>query len=121
MSRVEIYDSGIRHLFASPTGSVAKIVREKASAIERNARTNMQTKLDSRSGDLEAALRQIPIPDPDGYRVVVGSDATHRGFPYARALETGVNPLTGEPMNFHKGTSFMVPAVEQAGFRRRSI
>jgi len=97
---------------------VGKIIDAKAEMIRAAALTNIQTKTSARSGDLEGSLRKIPIQG-DVYHVAVGSDATHRGFPYARALETGINPLTGAPMNFHENKSFMVPAVRSAGFRLR--
>lgn len=121
MSRVVLYEKGIRNLFANPRGPVAKIVEEKARRIEQNALGNIQRRLDSRTGDLVQSMRRVPILDPRGYRVVVGADAQHRGFNYARALETRVNPDTGVPMNFHKETAFMIPAVRQSGFRPRSV
>lgn len=125
MSRVVIHDAVLRRLLRSRQGPVGKIVDKKAKAIEGFARTNIHTKLVSRTGDLEAALRRIPIEDSAGYHVAVGSDAQHGAerpsgeFPYARALETGINPFTGESMGFKEDKSFMVPAVRQAGFRLR--
>ena len=118
MSRTKINEQGIQRML-SFEGPIGRHVSFKARQIHRFARSNIQTKLDSRTGDLEAALRQIDLNDSTGYHVVVGTDAQHRGFPYARALETGRNPFTGEEMAFYRDTSFMVPAVISAGFRLR--
>lgn len=121
MSRVVLNNAGINHLLHSPTGPVAGIINRKAELIFQHAGANLRSKTSSRTGDLEASLRKIPRADPGGYHVVVGADATHRGFPYARALETGINPFTGEPMNFTEfSPGYMVPAVRQAGFRPRT-
>ena len=119
MTHLVLNNSGIRHLFKNPRGPIAKVINEKAERIRSAAETNIKTKTSARSGDLEGALRKIPREGAEFYHVVVGSDATHRGFPYARALETGINPLTGADMNFKEDKSFMVPAVRSAGFRLR--
>lgn len=130
MSYVVLYERGIKRLFTRQ-GPVGRIIDQKASLIEGNARNIIQTKLVSRTGDLEAALRKIPKDSPDGYHVVVGSDAQHRGFPYARALELGIDPFTGDPLRGGNtrqeggpqvevgDKSFMVPAVRKSGFRLR--
>lgn len=119
MSHVVIYDDALKRVLTSRRGPVGNILMQKASVILGHARTNIQTRLVSRTGDLEAALRRVPIEDSSGFHVAVGTDAHHRGFPYARALETGINPQTGEPMAFQEDKSFMVPAVIAAGFRPR--
>lgn len=120
MSRVVIYDAALNRLLKSSTGPVARIIDGKAERIFQGARAQISQKYDSRTGDLEAGLRKIPRDTDQGYSVAVGSDATHRGFPYARALETGINPWTGEPMNIDSSKiGFMVPAVRAAGFRQR--
>jgi len=118
MSRVVLNERGIKHLF-SGKGAVGRIIDGKARLIHDHAKSNIQTRLVARSGDLEANLRMIKIDSADGYHVVVGTDAKHRGFAYARALETGINPETGEEMGFHESKAFMVPAVIQSGFRLR--
>lgn len=125
MNRVVLYERGIKRLFTRQ-GSVGRIIDQKATLIENNARTIIQTKLVSRTGDLEAHLRKIPIDSPDGYHVAVGSDAQHRGFPYARALELGIDPTTGGPLLAGRNhnvpvedKAFMVPAVKASGFRLR--
>ena len=130
MSRVVLNEAGIRHLFSSK-GAVGRIIDRKAALIESNARQIIQEKFVSRTGDLEAHLRKIPADLPDGYHVRVGSDAQHRGFPYARALELGIDPTTGGPLlgGNTRGTegpnvpiedkAFMVPAVRKSGFRLR--
>lgn len=120
MSRVVINNSGIQALFANPRGPVAKIINQKADLILRLGRQIASDKFESRSGDLDASFKRRELLDPAGYHVAVGADAQHRGFAYARALETGINPATGAPMNFkHVEPGFMVPAVQAAGFRRR--
>ena len=121
MSYVVIYERALNRLLYSRTGPVGKIIDKKADAIFKNAELNIQEKFESRSGDLEGGLRKIPRESRAGlgYHVVVGSGATHRGFPYARALETGINPITGADMNFKEDKAFMVPAVRRAGFRLR--
>lgn len=120
MSRVVIYDAGIRALFSNPLGPVAKIVHRFADRIEENARLNIRRTFDSRSGDLEESLHQVPI-ETQVFHIAVGANATHRGFPYALALETGINPLTGGPMDrLNQGSyPYLVPAVRQSGFRQR--
>lgn len=130
MSHVVLNERGIRHLF-SREGAVGRIIDAKAKLIEDNARTIIQSKFVSRTGDLEAGLRKVPIDSPEGYHVAVGSDAQHRGFPYARALELGIDPTTGGPLlagNTRspegptvpvEDKSFMVPAVRKSGFRLR--
>ena len=122
MSRVVIYDKGIRNLFFNSRGPVAKIIDHKARLIERNAHANIQRKFDSRTGDLLASLRKVPKTDlTAGYSVAVGADAQHRGFNYARALETGKNPDTGADMRFtNVEPGYMIPAVRSAGFRQRA-
>lgn len=133
MSRVVIHDAAIKRLFANPNGPVAKLIKEKANAIESHARTNIQTKYVSRTGELEGSLHQVPFTGPDGsYHIAVGADAQHRGFPYARALELGKDPIGGGPLlggNTQGGPpqkpvddkkiGYMVPAVRSAGFRER--
>jgi hypothetical protein len=122
MSGVVIYERAMHRFLTKRTGPVAKIIDEKAERIRSAAETNLMTKTEARTGDLEGSLRKIPRDGPGGYHVVVGSDAKHRGFPYAKALETGINPLTGVEMNFKAGKlsfAFMVPAVRTAGFRLR--
>ncbi len=129
MSSVTLNERGIRKLF-SREGAVGRMIDEKANLIEDNARNIIHTKLVSRSGDLEAQLRKVPRDLPDGYHVAVGSDAQHRGFPYARALELGIDPIGGGPLrggNTRGGSpgvevgdkAFMVPAVRASGFRLR--
>lgn len=120
MSRVVIYDAGIQALFVNPRGPVAKILNEKADTILELGRNIAAEKFESRSGDLEASFRKIEINDPGGYHIAVGNNAQHRGFAYARALETGINPVDERPMNFKNvEPGYMVPAVRAAGFRRR--
>jgi hypothetical protein len=119
MSSVVIYERALNRLLYSRTGTVGRIIDQKADAIFKNAELNIQETFESRTGDLEGGLRKIPKESRTGYHVVVGSGATHRGFPYARALETGINPLTGAAMNFKEDKAFMVPAVKRAGFRLR--
>lgn len=130
MSRVVLNERGIKHLF-SGKGAVGRIIDKKADLIYNNAKAVIQEKLVSRTGDLEAALRKVPRELPDGYHVAVGSDAQHRGFPYARALELGIDPTTGGPLlaGNTRGVdgpqvpvedkAFMVPAVRKSGFRLR--
>lgn len=120
MSRVVLNNQGIRRMFANPQGPVARIINVRAERIRAAAEHNIRMNTDSRTGDLLASLRKIPIADPEGYRVVVGADAKHRGFAYAKALETGVNPDTGAPMKFNFDYAYMVPAVASSGFRRRA-
>lgn len=120
MSRVEIYDTALKRLLASRQGPVGRIVEQKAEAIFQAAQTNIAATFEPRTGDLQASLKKVPIEDEDGFHMAVGADAQHRGFPYARALETGVNPLTGEDMVFKEDKAYMVPAVVAAGFRQRS-
>lgn len=130
MAHVVLYERGIKSLFRRE-GPVGQIVDKKADLILANARNVIQTKLVSRSGDLEAALRKIPRFEAGVYHAVVGSDAQHRGFPYARALELGIDPTTGGPLlgGNTRGVegpkvpiedkAFMVPAVRASGFRLR--
>lgn len=120
MSRVILYEKGIRHLFANPRGPVAKIIHAKADRIESNARAIITSKYEARTGDLEGGLKQVDIPDPRGFRIAVGSGAQHRGFNYARALETGQTEGGVELRISPAKVGFMVPAVQQSGFRRRS-
>jgi hypothetical protein len=119
MSRVVLNNQGIRRLFSNPQGPVARIVNARADRILSNAERNINMNMDSRTGDLLGSLRKIPIA-AEVYHVVVGADAQHRRFPYALALETGKNPLTGEDMKFNYDYAYMVPAVRQSGFRQRS-
>lgn len=119
MSHTVIYGRAMHRFLTKRGGPVAKIIDEKAEKIRAAAETNIKTKTEARTGDLEGSLRKIPRDGPGGYHVVVGADATHREFPYAKALETGINPLTGAPMKFGNTKAFMVPAVRTAGFRLR--
>lgn len=117
MSRVVLNEAGIRHLFSNPQGPVAKIIREKANLIESHARANINSNFDSRTGDLAESLHQVEI-QVEPFHIAVGANATHRGYPYALALETGINPLTGGAPT-HGKFPYMVPAVGQAGFTPR--
>jgi hypothetical protein len=131
MSYVVLNERGIKRLFTRQ-GAVGRIIDQKAKLIEDNARTIIQSKFVSRTGDLEAGLKKVPLDSPEGYHVAVGSDAQHRGFPYARALELGINPITGGPLLggntrgpdgpqvLVEDKAFMVPAVLKSGFRRRA-
>lgn len=129
MSHVVLYERGIKRLF-SKQGAVGRIIDTKADAIYRNAALIIQEKFASRTGDLEASLHKVPIDNPQGYHVAVGADAHHRGFPYARALELGIDPIGGGPLlgGNTKGQgpsvpiedkAYMVPAVKRSGFRLR--
>ncbi len=121
MSYVRINDVGIARLFTDTRGPVARHVDLRADRILENARLNIARKIDSRTGDLAASLKRSPVFSTRGGRMmaVVGADAKHRGFNYARALETGINPDTGAPMKFSGEFSYLVPAVRQSGFRQR--
>lgn len=119
MSRTVLYEKGIQHLFSSPRGPVAKIIRGKADLIESNARKIIQSKYVSRTGDLEGRLRQVPISDPLLFRIAVGTDAQHRGFNYARALETGQTDTGVELRVGEDKIGFMKPAVQASGFVSR--
>jgi len=123
MSHVVLNERGIRHLF-SRKGAVGRIIDNKAALIHDNALSNIQSKLQRRTGDLIEGLKKVPLEDATGYHVAVGTHSEHTHgpsgpFPYARALETGIDPLTGAPMNYHFDFAFMVPAVRQSGFRLR--
>ena len=123
MSYVVINDRALKRLLTSRSGPVGRIIDKKADLIETNARSNIQSTLQRRTGDLIEGLTKIPKEDATGYHVVVGTKAIHSHgqsgpYPYARALETGINPLTGEP-TVHRQFPFMVPAVTQSGFRLR--
>lgn len=121
MSRVVINEAGVRHLFSNPRGPVARLIDQHAEEIFQQARVNILVGFDERTGDLDASLHKVHFTGPDGfYHVAVGADAEHRGFPYAKALETGINPFTGADMAFKEDKAYMVPAVQQAGFRRRA-
>lgn len=121
MSHVVIYDSGIAQMFKNPRGPVAKIINQKADTILRLGKQIAEQKFESRTGDLFASFKKVPLEGPDGYHVAVGNDAQHRGFAYARALETGEDQF-GQPIKRGEGKlgGYMVPAVEQAGFTRRA-
>ena len=126
MSYVVLNDAGLFNLLKSNTGGVAKFIDRKAEQIYQNAHARIGHIPAERSGDLRASLRKVPLSDSDGYHVAVGTDAHHSHgrsgpFPYARALETGINPLTGAAMHFTKDFAYMVPAVRMSGFRRRSL
>jgi hypothetical protein len=128
MSRVVINEPGMRKFFSDPHGPVAKIINERADEILRLGEQIARSKFERRSGDLFGSFRKIPFVAPDGYHVAVGNNARHRGFSYARALETGADE-SGRPISIgttRRGRStgktigYMVPAVEQAGFVRRA-
>lgn len=125
MSRVVIHNAALKRFLTSREGPVGRHVQKKADQIQAAAAANIAENLDERSGDLAASLKQIPF-DRDGVpHIAVGADAQHGherpsgAFPYARALETGINPLTGASMKFYSDFSYMVPAVIAAGFRPR--
>lgn len=121
MSYVKLNNAGINAMFRNPRGPVAQRLHARADRIEAAARGNINKNMDSRTGDLLASLRKVPFQGVDGFfHIAVGADAVHRGFPYAKALETGINPLTGADMKFNFDYAYMVPAVTQAGFRRRT-
>lgn len=127
MSRVVLNESGLNRLLLSPQGPVGRFVQRKATQIHSHAFTNINEKIDKRTGDLLGSLRMIAFDDQFGHHVAVGADAIHSHgksgpFPYAKALETGHDPLTGQSMGYRFGPttfSYMIPAVEQSGFRRR--
>ena len=116
MSYVRLNERGITKLFSNPRGPVAMIIDHKARLIERNAREVIGRKYESRTGDLVEALRIVPINDPSLYRVAVGTDAQHRGFAYARALETGQTRDGVEMKVAPAKVGFMKPAVQASGF-----
>lgn len=121
MMRIIIHQAAMKRFLTSPRSPVGRIIDEKANDIYIQAKNNIQTTFTRRSGALEDSLRQIPIEDATGYHVVVGTDAKSShgtvwpDFPYARGLETGMTPGGGVVPK----KPFMVPAVEQAGFRPR--
>lgn len=125
MSRVVLNEAGLNALLKSPTGPVSRFVQKKASQIHSHAFTNISTLTVKRTGDLLGSLRMIAFEGADGHHIAVGADAIHSHgksgpFPYARALETGIDPLSGAPMHYVNGPfAYMVPAVLQSGFRPR--
>lgn len=128
MSRVVLYESGIKKFFGDPAGPVAGIINKKADEILRLGEAIARSKFESRTGDLFSSFKKVPFVEPDGYHVAVGNNARHRGFSYARALETGADE-NGRPITIgttRRGRStgktigYMIPAVEQAGFVRRA-
>lgn len=126
MSRVVILEAGMRRMLSDPRGPVGRIIEEKAELIFQHARANIQSTFDSRTGDLEGSLKKVRFTREDGFHIAVGADAHHRGFPYARALELGQDPIGGGPLLAGNNQqtpvtdkAYMVPAVRQAGFRER--
>lgn len=119
MSRVVIHHAALKHFLTSREGPVGRHVKKKANHIEREAEGIISAMFEVRTGDLADSLKQIPF-DRDGVpHIAVGTNAVHRGYPYARALETGINPWDGGEAS-HGKHAYMVPAVIAAGFRQRS-
>ena len=127
MSHTELYESGLNRLLINPTGPVSKYIDRKAGEIKNLAFANIQALTVKRTGDLLGSMKTIPFDTAEGHHVAVGADAIHDHgksgpFPYARALETGIDPLSGKPMHYVNGPfAYMVPAVKQAGFKPRSL
>ena len=127
MSRVVLDEAGLRALLISPGGPVSRHIQKKARQIHSHAFTNISTLTVERTGDLIGSLRMIGFDAADGHHVAVGADAIHTHgkkhgpFPYAKALETGHDPLTGRPMHYKKNFAYMIPAVLQSGFRPRGL
>ena len=127
MSGVVIYDAALNRLLKGLNGPVARVVDSRADRILAAAGARIGTRPEERSGDLRQSLRKTALHQgPDGeVHVHVGADSHHTHgksgpFPYALALETGVDPLSGRPMNYTKDFAYMRPAVRDAGFRPRT-
>lgn len=119
MSRVVIHEAAMKRFLQTREGPVGRFVQKKAGEIHSGAIANIEANLDERTGDLLTSLRQIPFDRDDVPHIAVGADAVHRRYPYARALETGINPWDGSAAS-HGKHAYMVPAVIAAGFIPRS-
>jgi hypothetical protein len=126
--RLVFNESGMKRFFGDPAGPVAAHINKKAAQILTLGEQIAREKFQERSGLLFSSFRSVPFVDAEGYHVAVGNDAQHRGFSYARALETGFDEF-GRPISIGttktgastgKTVGYMIPAVERAGFVRRA-
>lgn len=115
MTRVVFHEAAIRHYFRSEEGPVGRYLARKAVSVEQKARAHAEGH--QRSGDLLLHMRFVGMFENDrGLYAVVGTDATspRQGYPYPVALETGINPWTGEDAGYRY--PFLEPALEEEGF-----
>jgi len=128
LSRLFFYEGAVNFLLKDPNGPVSRFVTKKASEIHAHAFTNISSLTVKRTGDLLGSLKMVGFEGVDGHHVAVGADSIHTHgrsgpFPYAKALETGFDPLTGASMGYKRGHlsfAYMIPAVKQSGFRQRA-
>lgn len=111
---VIVHNAAIRRFFRSEEGPVGRWLARKASDVNDSAHNHAPF----RDGALIAHLRFAGIfQDAEGMYAVVGTDATspRQDFPYPVALETGINPWTGEYIGYGP-YPFLEPALIDNGF-----
>lgn len=114
MTRVVIHEQALRRFMHSEEGPVGRHIARKAAEITTYAGNNLSAH--TRSGDAIAALRFAGMFDGlESIYALVGTDAKHDGFNYPLALELGGTTPQGRSYQY----PFLIPAVEQAGFRKR--
>lgn len=115
MTRVVFHEGAMRHFFRSEEGPVGRYLARKAA----NVTTRAHEIAPYRDGALDRHLRFVGMfEDERGLYAVVGTDAVSpRGdYPYPVALETGINPWTGEDAGYSQDFSFLEPALLEEGF-----
>lgn len=111
MSRFVINEAGMRAVFRTEEGMVGRYLSRKAAGVTTRAHQNAAGRPGPRirSGDLQSHLRFAGIfENTQGLYALVGSDATHDGFSYPRALELGGVTPQGTPYHY----PWLVPALK---------
>lgn len=114
MTRVVFHEGAMRRYFRSEEGPVGRYLAQKAININNRAFQHAPY----RDGDLQQHLRFVGMfEDAISLYAIVGTDATSpRGdYPYPVALETGIDPWTGEQVPYDR-QPFLEPALIEEGF-----
>lgn len=114
-ARVVFHEAAMRRFFRSEEGPVGRFLARKAGAVTDRAFAHSSGH--RRSGDLQSHLRFVGMFENEkGLYAVVGTDAVspRLDYPYPVALETGIDPWTGEDAGYRY--PFLEPALIEEGF-----
>jgi hypothetical protein len=115
---VVMYEAGLTALFSTETGLWGRYLSRHAAGVDAKAHvraTGQGGGPNIRSQALYSHLRWTGLfHSVDGLYALIGTDATspRQGYAYPYALETGFDPVTGQPVPYGP-FPFLMPALKE--------
>lgn len=111
-----MHHAGLNQLLNSEEGTLGRYIDRKAEAVYYKAYANASGRPgpNVRLDILRGSLRSTGVGrDEEGLVAFIGTDARspRQDYPYPVALETGYDPVTGQPLSYHY--PFLMPALEE--------